>query len=64
MLFLIYAMEIPNMNPLFLTRGLGGLLREAVKFVISFYRKNELVVETKGRLSEWDAEFKTTGEPC
>ena len=41
----------------------GGLLREAVKICNLFIEKNELVVETKGRLSEWDAEFKTKDNP-
>ncbi len=41
----------------------GGLLREAVKICNLFIEKNELVVETKGRLSEWDAEFKTRDNP-
>ena len=41
----------------------GGLLREAVKICNLFIEKNELVVETKGRLSEWDAEFKTRENP-
>ena len=41
----------------------GGLLREAVKICNLFIEKNELVVETKGRLSEWDVEFKTKDNP-
>ena len=41
----------------------GGLLREAVKICNLFIEKNELVVETKGKLSEWDAEFKTRENP-
>ena len=41
----------------------GGLLREAVKICNLFIEKDELVVETKGRLSEWDAEFKTRDNP-
>ena len=38
-------------------------MREAVKICNLFIEKNELVVETKGRLSEWDAEFKTRENP-
>jgi len=32
----------------------GGLLREAVNIVNLFVPKNQLVVETKGRIAEWD----------
>ncbi|MBK8498287.1 MAG: S41 family peptidase [Flavobacteriales bacterium] len=40
----------------------GGLLREAVNIVNLFVPKNELVVETKGRIAEWDKTYKTLGE--
>lgn len=41
----------------------GGLLREAVNIVNLFVPKNELVVETKGRIPEWDKTYKTLSEP-
>ncbi|MBL7964769.1 MAG: S41 family peptidase [Flavobacteriales bacterium] len=41
----------------------GGLLREAVNIVNLFVPRNELVVETKGRIAEWDKAYKTLGEP-
>lgn len=41
----------------------GGLLREAVSIVNLFVPKNELVVETRGRISEWDKTYKTLSEP-
>lgn len=41
----------------------GGLLREAVNIVNLFVPKNELVVETKGRIAEWDKTYKTLSEP-
>ena len=41
----------------------GGLLREAVNIVNLFVPKNQLVVETKGRISEWDKTYKTLSEP-
>ena len=55
----------PNMKSIVLDlRGNpGGLLREAVKICNLFIEKDELVVETKGRLTEWDAEFKTREDP-
>ena len=40
----------------------GGLLREAVNIVNLFVPKNELVVETKGRIAEWDKTYKTLSE--
>jgi carboxyl-terminal processing protease len=41
----------------------GGLLREAVNIVNLFVDKNQLVVETKGRIAEWDKTYKTLSEP-
>ncbi len=41
----------------------GGLLREAVSIVNLFTPKNELVVETRGRIAEWDKTYKTLSEP-
>ena len=41
----------------------GGLLREAVNIVNLFVPKNQLVVETKGRIPEWDKTYKTLSEP-
>jgi len=41
----------------------GGLLREAVNIVNLFVPKNQQVVETKGRIPEWDKTYKTLSEP-
>ncbi len=41
----------------------GGLLREAVNIVNFFVPKNELVVETRGKIAEWDKSYKTLSEP-
>ena len=41
----------------------GGLLREAVNIVNLFVPKGELVVETKGRIAEWDKTYRTLSEP-
>jgi carboxyl-terminal processing protease len=41
----------------------GGLLRESVNIVNLFVPKNQLVVETKGRIPEWDKSYKTLSEP-
>lgn len=41
----------------------GGLLREAVNIVNLFVPKNQLVVETRGRIAEWDKAYKTLSEP-
>jgi len=41
----------------------GGLLREAVNIVNLFVPKNEKVVETKGRIAEWDKSYTTLSEP-
>jgi carboxyl-terminal processing protease len=41
----------------------GGLLREAVNIVNLFVPKGETVVETKGKIAEWDKTYKTLSEP-
>ncbi|MCB0790736.1 MAG: S41 family peptidase [Flavobacteriales bacterium] len=41
----------------------GGLLREAVNIVNLFVPKGQLVVETKGRIDEWDKSYRTLSEP-
>jgi carboxyl-terminal processing protease len=41
----------------------GGLLREAVNIVNMFVPKDQLVVETKGRIDEWDKTYRTLSEP-
>lgn len=41
----------------------GGSLREAVNIVNLFVPKNEKVVETKGRVAEWDKSYTTLSEP-
>ena len=41
----------------------GGLLNESVNIVNTFVGKGKLVVETKGKVEEWDREFKTLNEP-
>jgi len=41
----------------------GGLLREAVNIVNLFVPKNQLVVNTKGRIKDWDKTYKTLNEP-
>jgi carboxyl-terminal processing protease len=41
----------------------GGLLREAVNIVNLFVPKGEMVVETKGKIAEWDKSYKTLSEP-
>lgn len=41
----------------------GGLLREAVNIVNLFVPRNQMVVETRGRIGEWDKTYKTLSEP-
>lgn len=41
----------------------GGLLREAVAIVNLFVEKGKLVVVMKGRVKEWDKEYKTEATP-
>jgi carboxyl-terminal processing protease len=57
--------EHPNLKGLVLDlRGNpGGLLHEAVNITNVFIDKGELVVFTKGKVEEWDKDFKTINEP-
>lgn len=57
--------ENPNLKGVVLdVRGNpGGLLHEAVNITNIFVDKGELVVFTKGKVEEWDKEFKTINEP-
>lgn len=41
----------------------GGLLREAINIVNLWVPKGQLVVETKGKIAEWDKTYKTLSEP-
>lgn len=41
----------------------GGLLHEAVNIVNVFLPKGELIVTTKGKVKEWEKEFKTLNTP-
>jgi carboxyl-terminal processing protease len=41
----------------------GGLLNEAVNIVNVFIEKNQLVVNTKGKVAEWNSTFKTMNDP-
>jgi carboxyl-terminal processing protease len=41
----------------------GGLLAEAVNVTNVFVPKNELVVSTKGKVTDWDKTFKTLNAP-
>lgn len=41
----------------------GGLLDEAVNVCNLFVDKGKLVVSTKGKMKEWEQEFKTQGQP-
>ncbi len=41
----------------------GGLLTEAVNIVNVFIEKNLLVVNTKGKVAEWNSTFKTMNDP-
>ena len=41
----------------------GGLLREAINIVNIWVPKGLTVVETKGKISEWDKTYKTLSEP-
>ncbi len=41
----------------------GGLLREAVNIVNLFVEKGQTVVETRGKVKEWDRVHKTLNEP-
>jgi carboxyl-terminal processing protease len=39
----------------------GGLLDEAVNICNIFIERGQLIVSTKGKMQEWDKDFKTTG---
>ncbi len=41
----------------------GGLLHEAVNLSNLFIDKNKLVVSTKGKVEDWNREFKTLNQP-
>lgn len=41
----------------------GGLLDEAVNICNIFVDRGQLVVSTKGKVPDWDKDFKTQGEP-
>ncbi|MDD2385488.1 MAG: S41 family peptidase [Bacteroidales bacterium] len=41
----------------------GGLLIEAVKICNLFVNKGELIVSTKGKVAQWDKEYKASAEP-
>lgn len=41
----------------------GGLLIEAVRICNLFVDKGELIVNTRGKMKEWDSEYVTTNEP-
>ncbi len=41
----------------------GGLLREAINIVNIWVPKGQEVVETKGKIAEWDKTYKTLSEP-
>jgi len=41
----------------------GGLLIEAVRVCNLFVPKGQLIVSTKGKVSQWDQEYFTTAEP-
>lgn len=41
----------------------GGLLREAISVVNNFVPRGELVVTTKGKVTEWNKAYRTLGEP-
>lgn len=55
----------PNMKGVILDlRGNpGGLLNEAVNVCNVFIDRNELVVNTKGKVAEWNNTFRTLNEP-
>lgn len=57
--------ENPNLKGVVLdVRGNpGGLLHEAVNISNVFVDKGELIVFTKGKVAEWDKDFKTINEP-
>jgi carboxyl-terminal processing protease len=62
---LVELKKNPNFNSLvFDLRGNpGGLLDEAIKTVNIFEDNGQLVVSTKGKMTEWNKEYKTEGQP-
>ncbi len=42
----------------------GGLLNEAVNIVSLFVQKGKEIVSTKGRVSQWNHDYKATSEPA
>lgn len=62
-------MELKEKNPgmkqliLDLRGNPGGLLIEAVNVVNVFIPRNQLVVSTKGKVKEWEKEYKTNNNP-
>lgn len=55
----------PNFNRLIMDlRGNpGGLMIEAVRVCNLFIDKGELIVSTRGKVKNWDSEYKTTTDP-
>jgi len=41
----------------------GGLLNESINIVNAFVPKGTMVVQTKGKISEWDATYRTLNAP-
>jgi len=41
----------------------GGLLLEAVRICNLFVDKGEMIVSTRGKMSQWDSEYSTSREP-
>jgi len=41
----------------------GGLLIESVKICNLFVKKGELIVSTRGKVAQWDKEYKASSEP-
>lgn len=42
----------------------GGLLREAISVVNNFVPRGEMVVTTKGKVSEWNQSYRTLADPA
>ena len=42
----------------------GGLLDQAVEIANFFLPKGSLIVSTKGKMKQWDKEYRTTRNPC
>lgn len=41
----------------------GGLLIEAVRICNLFVNKGEMIVNTRGKMQQWDSDYSTTSEP-